>query len=77
MKTNRIRLATWYSNNDIIDVDWPKVQKEVGKEQLEWLLKQSHSDCQIVVDKLNENFTLVAEFYNEKILTYYHLMWAK
>jgi len=76
-KINRIKLAEWHSKEDNIDVDWPKIQKMLGVEQVEWLLKQNKEQCQLVVDKLNYEFALVAEFYDEKILTCYHLMWAK
>ena len=77
MKIKRLKLASWYSNDDNIDIDWPKIQKLLGVEQVEWLLAQPHDTCQLVIDKVCENFDLVAEFYDEKLLTYYHLMWAK
>lgn len=77
MKTERIRLYKWWSKEDTIQVDWPRVHKEVGSDQINWLLRQPEDRCQLVVDKWNENFELVAEFYNEKILTEYWLRWAK
>lgn len=83
MKTNRITLTDWtVDDEEYIDVNWPKVQKTIGVDHLEWLLKQDSVDCQLVLDKeLNfhsgSTIKLVAEFYNEKILTCYHLMWAK
>jgi len=73
----RITLAEWYSNKDTIEVDWPKIHQMVGQDHVEWLLKQSHDKCQLVVDKTCENFALVAEFYDERHLMQYHLMWAK
>lgn len=79
MKTERIELYKWYSNKqpDTIDINWPDVHKVVGREQMSWLLNQPQEKCQLVVDKINENFTLVAEFYSEQTLVAYHLMWAK
>lgn len=79
MKSKRFELYHWTSNNgtEIIDVDWPKVQRAIGVEQVSWLLKQPRDKCQLVVDKINEDFKLVAEFYDEKTLLSYHLMWAK
>jgi hypothetical protein len=83
MKTSRITLTEWIADdNEYIDVDWPKVQKIIGTDHLNWLLKQPNDACQLVLDKqvtLDSvpNVKLVAEFYDDKILTYYHLMWAK
>lgn len=79
MRSERIPLYKWYSDNlpDTIDINWPDVHKAVGREQMSWILKQPKEQCQLVVDKLNENFTLVAEFYCEQALIAYRLMWAK
>jgi hypothetical protein len=79
MKTNRIKLYHWFTNDvhDVIEVDWPKVHNEIGTDHLDWILKQAKSQCQLVVDKLDNDFALVAEFYDEQLLTTYHLMWAK
>jgi hypothetical protein len=75
--TQRIKLADWHSNDDNIDVDWPKIQQLLGVDHVEWLLKQPREKCQLVVDKTCEQFALVAEFYDERHLVQYHLMWAK
>lgn len=77
MKTERVELFRWWSRDDVITVDWPKVHKEIGVEQVSWLLKQPKEECQLVVDKLNENFALVAEFYSDKKMVEYWLRWAK
>lgn len=78
MKTSRIVLTQWFpSEGEDIDIDWPKVQKTIGVDQLEWLLKQPHDICQLVLDKAESKIKLVAEFYDDKTLTAYHLMWAK
>jgi hypothetical protein len=78
MKTTRIKLTEWFpSEGEYIDIDWPKVQKTIGKDQLEWLLKQPKDMCQLVLDKSESKVKLVVEFYSEHLLLSYHLMWAK
>jgi hypothetical protein len=77
MKTKRLELYSWFSTDDRIEIDWPKVHKTLGTDQTRWLLDQNNTACQLVVDKVNNNYTLVAEFYDNKTLTAYHLMWAK
>lgn len=77
MKTERIELADWISTDYDIDIDWPAVHKRLGVEQVEWLLKQPIDKCQLVLDKNKINNTLVAEFYDERTLLTYHLMWSK
>lgn len=73
----RVKLFDWHSYDANIDIDWPKVQQTIGQDHLYWLLKQPKEYCQLIVDKTDENFQLVAEFYNESTLVQYHLMWAK
>jgi len=77
MKTKRIPLTSWVSDQDNIDIDWPRVQRDLGLNQVEWLLKQSHDECQLFVDKSGNDFTLTAEFYTSEVLLQYHLMWSK
>jgi hypothetical protein len=81
MKTHRFNLLSWEYTTDesanFLDIDWPVVQKSLGQDHLSWLLKQPKTHCQLVLDKSGSNVKLVAEFYDEKTLTTYHLMWAK
>lgn len=81
MKMQRIKLAEWQYTTDesanYLDIDWPKVQRQVGSEELTWLLKQDNDHCQLVLDKTGCSVKLMAEFYDEKCLALYHLMWAK
>ena len=77
MKTKRIKLYSWTDSSDHIEIDWPKVHKTLGVDQTQWILEQPKTGCQLVVDKFNHKLTLVAEFYDPKVLTAYHLMWAK
>ena len=79
MKSSRFELYHWrtYNGKDIIEVDWPKVHKTVGVDLINWINKQPKEKCQLVVDKLNDDFKLIAEFYDQQTLVAYHLMWAK
>ena len=79
MKTKRIALFEWEINSaqDNIDIDWPKLHRAVGEELVQWILDQPITKCQLVVDKVRDKHKLVAEFYDPKVLTAYHLMWAK
>jgi hypothetical protein len=77
MKTSRVVLADWVSTDLYTDIDWPEVHKKLGLEQLDWLLSLPSDQCQLVLDKYEVNNKLVAEFYDEKTLLAYHLMWPK
>jgi len=86
MKTSKVTLTEWIYPSEIedtIDIDWPRVQREVGEDCLRWLMEQPHEHCQLVLEKSEHGHTmqsmrrLVAEFYNEKTAVSYHLMWAK
>ena len=79
MKSRRFELYHWRTRTgtDIIEVDWPKVHKTVGVDLINWINKQPKEKCQLVVDKLNDDFKLIAEFYDQQTLVAYHLMWAK
>ncbi len=76
MKTTRIDLIDWHSFEDTLDIDWPLVQRTIGREKIEWLLDQPNNQCQLVVDKVQDKLKLVAEFYDDKLLIRYHLMWS-
>jgi hypothetical protein len=76
MKTNRVVLADWISTDLYIDIDWTAVHKKLGLDQLDWLLSLPPDQCQLVLDKHEVNNKLVAEFYDERTLLAYHLMWA-
>lgn len=78
MKTSKIELLKWLpSEGETIEIDWPKVHKTIGLEHTKWLLGQDYSDCQLVLERNDMYCRLVAEFYDDKTLTTYHLMWAK
>jgi len=77
MKTERISLVEWVSNDLDIDIDWPTVHNKLGLDQVNWLLNQPKEKCQLVLDRQTINNTLVAEFYDDTTLVAYHLMWSK
>lgn len=81
MKSNKILLTEWEWTTDEaannLDIDWPRVQKNIGSDHLKWLLSQTKENCQLILETNCTKVKLVAEFYNEKLLTTYHLMWAK
>ena len=81
MKHTKFSLAEWSSPDfDMvgnIDIDWPKIQKLIGVDHLEWVLSQPKTKCQLIVEKYGDKFTLVVEFYDSKLEVEYHLRWAK
>jgi hypothetical protein len=78
MKTNRVELYRWLdSEGENIEIDWPKVHKTIGTDHLQWLLKQPHEICQVILERNDSYCRLVAEFYHEQTLTNYHLIWAR
>ena len=78
MKTSKIELLKWLpSEGEYIEIDWPKVHKTIGLEHTNWLLKQPHELCQLVLERNDMHCRLIAEFYDSKLLVQYHLMWAK
>jgi len=78
MKTKKVELYKWSDPEDEnIEIDWPKVHKTIGLDHTNWLLTQSEDQCQIVLERNNIHCRLVAEFYDDRTLTQYHLMWAK
>lgn len=60
-----------------LDIPWPKIQQVIGEDHLRWLLAQEEDHCQLVLDSSGLKLKLVAEFFDDKTLTTYHLMWAK
>ncbi len=78
MRKSKVELLKWLpSEGEYIDIDWPKVHKTIGLDQTNWLLKQPIEACQLMLERNDMYCRLIAEFYNEKTLVEYHLMWAK
>jgi hypothetical protein len=87
MKTRSFTVTEWpidtirtsIDNTDAIDIDWPRVQREAGRDHVEWLLKQDHAQCQIMLefDAIKQSQRLIAEFYDEALAVNYALLWAK
>lgn len=59
-----------------ISIDWPMVHTAVGSEHIEWIKDQPLTKCQLVLEMLDNEYKLVAEFYNKKTANDYMLMWA-
>ena len=77
--TTKITLFEWIeeSPENILDIDWPRVQKKIGIDQLDWLSKQQEQDCQLLLEYNTLGIkTLVVEFYNDQILSNYGMMFA-
>ena len=69
MKSNIIVLTDWipHKNSCTIDIDWPRVHKQVSEQTFEKLKKRELDlDCQLVVEKKRDVIRLVAEFFNEQ-----------
>jgi hypothetical protein len=78
MKTSKIELLKWLpEEGEYIEINWPKVHKTIGLDHTNWLLKQPKEQCQLVLERNDMYCRLVAEFYEERTLLNYHLMWAK
>lgn len=81
MKNTKVPLYKWMENeispSNYLDIDWPKVQKEIGVDQLDWLLKQPVQKCQLMLEITDSNTkTLVAEFYDSLTEKNYYMMWS-
>ena len=83
MKNTKVKIHEWrtYADQTVdaqYDIDWPSVQKAIGKDHCSWLLAQDPEDVQLMLEvKGSGQKRLVADFYNKKTLVTYHLMWAK
>lgn len=78
MKNNKVELYRWLpSEGENIEIDWPKVHKTIGLDQTNWLLNQTLDKCQLILERRDMYCRLIAEFYDNRTLTTYHLMWAK
>ena len=81
MKTiKKVPLYEFYDNpipDNMLDIDWPKVHKAVGVDQIEWINKQPYEDCQLVLEFDSDGTKrLVAEFYKSSTVKQYFLMWS-
>lgn len=78
MKTEAVELLKWLpEEGEYIEINWPKVHKTIGTDQTNWLLKQPPTNCQLMLYRNDMYCRLMAEFYDERTLLTYHLMWAK
>lgn len=75
----KVTLYEWIeeSPENILDIDWPKVQKKIGIDQLDWIRKQPVDNCQLMLEYNTLGVkTLVVEFYNNRTLSNYGMMFA-
>lgn len=79
MRTSKIELDSWAADltEPTIDIDWPRVQRKIGRRSVEWLLKQPAETCQLMVEKTNNTYRLVAEFYDDLALDHFKLLYHK
>jgi hypothetical protein len=78
MKTSKVELLKWLpSEDENIEIDWPKVHKAIGVDQTNWLLTQPENICQLILERNDQYCRLIAEFYDKPALASYYLMWAK
>ena len=78
MKTSKIELLKWLPHaGEDIEIDWPKVHKTIGLDHTNWLLTQPEEICQLTLERTDTVCRLIAEFYDDRTLAHYHLMWAK
>ncbi len=81
MKDSDITLYQWADvpgpDGEYLDIDWPKVHKEVGVDQINWIKRQGVENCDLHVELFPGGRRLIVAFENKKTLQAYHLMWAK
>jgi len=86
MKSSKTVLIRWEEpapfsellNQEELDINWTEVERELGQDCVDWLLKQDRADCQLSLEFTPSGYKqLIAEFFNKKIAVSYHLMWAK
>ncbi len=62
--------------NKYLDIDWPKVHKEVGADCIKWIQKQGESKCCLHLELFGEGSRLIVEFFDQKTKRTFHLMWS-
>jgi hypothetical protein len=78
MKNFKISLVSWLLvHEEPLAIDWPKVHRELGIDQVDWLLEQPLQKCQLMVEKQGSHCCLTVEFYDIRSWREYHLLWAK
>lgn len=73
----RKTLFSWSEDpKDNIDIDWPTVHKAIGSDHIKWIEDQPLSTCQMVLELVDNQYKLVAEFYNKNTANLYMMLWA-
>ena len=78
MKNKKVELLKWLPfEEENIEIDWPKVHKTIGIDHTNWLINQPKETCQLVLLRNDKYCRLAVEFYDDRTLAQYYLMWAK
>ena len=83
MKCERVFLCEWLgdSTDGYNDIPWPMVHEWVGSECIQWINRQRHTDCQMIIEKgrdFNHGFIrLYVEFFKDSLRTEFALRFAK
>ena len=81
MKCDRVKLADWLGDltDGYVDIPWPQVHEQAGREEVNWLLNQDPMHCQLIMDKEQDGAlrSLWAEFYIESLRLQYALKFGK
>jgi len=80
MKNTKVTLYKFDKDSDVfefLDIDWPKVQRTIGKDQIQWLWELPREQGQLCLEiDTKGNKSLVAEFYDSRIAQKYAMMWS-
>ena len=79
MKSNTIALSKWHTaetDGVNLDVDWPRYHQEVGEDCIQWLMDHERKgQCQLIIERQHSRLRLTCEFFSDKLLTEYILLW--
>ena len=77
---DKIVLYQWSEKDHVsefFDIDWPAVHKECGVDHIDWINRQDVDKCEMTLEFFQGGTRLIVEFYDDKVATTYHMMWAK
>jgi hypothetical protein len=79
MMSKSVRLCSWtradQSSDDYLDIDWPRVHRELGLDCVSWLQQLPKVECQLVVESSEDLMWLTAEFYTLARYKEFFLLW--
>lgn len=65
MKTRLYKIFEWQDVTGMMDIDWPRVQAQLGSQCVTWLNQLEPHHGALVVQQQGLTLTLTAEFYSE------------